>query len=75
MKAAEIFNECHARYRGLHGGLDDSLGQVRALDLDSPSTGYQASGTLTRLRTCGGFRAHWPPCAQAARVEAAFESI
>ncbi len=41
MKAAEMFNECHARYRGLHEWLDDSLGQVRALDLDSPSAGYQ----------------------------------
>jgi hypothetical protein len=41
MKASEMFHECHARYRGLHGWLDDSLGQVRALDLDSPSTGYQ----------------------------------
>src|SRR6202034_3003293 len=41
MKAAEMFNECHARYRGLHEWLDDSLGQVRALDLESPSTGYQ----------------------------------
>jgi hypothetical protein len=41
MKAAEMFNECHARYRGLHEWLDDSLGQMRALDLDSPSAGYQ----------------------------------
>lgn len=41
MKAAEMFNACHARYRGLHEWLDNSLGEVRALDLDSPSCGYQ----------------------------------
>src|ERR1700689_1756639 len=41
MKAAEMFNECHARYRGLHEWLGDLLGQGGGLDLDSPSAGYQ----------------------------------
>src|ERR1700722_13830503 len=34
-----------------------------------------ASGTLTRLRICGGFRAHRPACAQASPMEGAFEII
>jgi len=41
MKAAEIFEVCHARYRGLRDWLADSTGSVRALDLDTPSSGYQ----------------------------------
>lgn len=41
MKAAEIFEVCHARYRGLRGWLADTTGSVRALDLDTPSSGYQ----------------------------------
>ncbi|HXZ11340.1 MAG TPA: hypothetical protein VEG64_03020 [Candidatus Sulfotelmatobacter sp.] len=41
MKAAEIFEVCHARYRGLRDWLADATGSVRALDLDTPSSGYQ----------------------------------
>ena len=41
MKAAEIFEVCHARYRGLRDWLAESTGSVRALDLDTPSSGYQ----------------------------------
>ena len=41
MKAAEIFEVCHARYRGLRDWLADSTGSVRALDLDTPSSGFQ----------------------------------
>jgi hypothetical protein len=41
MKAAEIFEVCHARYSGLRDWLADSTGSVRALDLDTPSSGYQ----------------------------------
>lgn len=41
MKAAEIFEVCHARYRGLRDWLADSTGSVRALDLETPSSGYQ----------------------------------
>ncbi|HUJ33234.1 MAG TPA: hypothetical protein VLY23_18275 [Candidatus Acidoferrum sp.] len=41
MKASEIFEVCHARYRGLRDWLQDATGQVRALDLDTPSSGYQ----------------------------------
>jgi hypothetical protein len=40
MKAREIFDSCHARYRGLQEWLADSTGQVRALDLENPSSGY-----------------------------------
>ena len=32
MKAREMFDSCHARYRGLQEWLADSTGQVRALD-------------------------------------------
>ncbi|MGB0034011.1 MAG: hypothetical protein WBP79_00885 [Candidatus Acidiferrales bacterium] len=41
MKASEIFDACHARYRGLKEWLTDATGQVRALDLETPSSGYQ----------------------------------
>ena len=41
MKAAEIFDICHGRYNGLREWLADSTGQVRALAMDTPSSGYQ----------------------------------
>lgn len=41
MKSSEVFEVCHKRYRGLRGWLSEATGNVRALDLDSPSTGYQ----------------------------------
>jgi hypothetical protein len=41
MKAAEIFEICHARYCGLREWLGEATGQVRALSLDAPSSGYQ----------------------------------
>ena len=41
MKAAEIFDVCHGRYRSLHDWLADSSGSVRSLGLDTPSSGYQ----------------------------------
>jgi len=41
MKAAEIFDICYARYNGLREWLADSSGQVRALTMDTPSSGYQ----------------------------------
>jgi hypothetical protein len=41
MKAAEIFEVCHARYRGLRECLDNSRGNVRSLALGMPSAGYQ----------------------------------
>jgi hypothetical protein len=40
MKAVEIFDVCHARYRGLREWLDDSAGAVRSVDLGKPSEGY-----------------------------------
>jgi len=40
MKATEIFDACHARYRGLREWLKDSTGSVRALDFESPQAGY-----------------------------------
>jgi len=40
MKAVEIFNVCHGRYRGLREWLDDSAGSVRSVDLEKPSGGY-----------------------------------
>jgi hypothetical protein len=41
MKEAEIFEVCHGRYRGLREWLAGSTGSIRALDLGSPSPGYQ----------------------------------
>jgi len=44
MKAQEMFEVCHARYRGLRGflgGPDGAGGHMAAVDLDSPSGGYQ----------------------------------
>lgn len=41
MKATEIFDVCLRRYRSLRDWLADSLGEVRALDLDTPSEGYR----------------------------------
>jgi hypothetical protein len=40
MKAVEIFDVCHGRYRGLREWLDDSAGAVRSLDMEKPSEGY-----------------------------------
>jgi len=41
MKAQEIFDSCHGRYRSLSEWLADSTGQVRALDMEKPSSSYQ----------------------------------
>lgn len=41
MKAADVFDSCYARYRGLREWLKDSSSSVRALGLDMPSSGYQ----------------------------------
>jgi hypothetical protein len=41
MKAKEVFDTCHARYRGLRDWLADSTGAVRSVSLDAPSAGYQ----------------------------------
>jgi hypothetical protein len=48
MKASEIFEVCHARYRGLREWLRESRGSVRALDLETPSSGYQWRPERTR---------------------------
>ena len=50
MKAAEIFDVCHGRYRSLRECLTDSRGAVRAPTLDVPSAGYQ--WRPTRARAC-----------------------
>jgi hypothetical protein len=41
MKSSDVFDVCHKRYRGLRGWLQDATGQVRALDLETPSAGYR----------------------------------
>src|SRR5277367_886794 len=41
MKAVQIFDSCHGRYRGLRDWLADSTGEVRSLDWEKPSSGYQ----------------------------------
>ena len=40
MRATEVFDECHGRYRGLREWLVDSTGSVRSLDFEKPSAGY-----------------------------------
>lgn len=41
MKAIEVFDTCYARYRGLREWLKDSSISIRAVNLDTPSSGYQ----------------------------------
>ena len=41
MKANEIFDICQRRYRSLQEWLAESAGQIRALDMESPYSGYQ----------------------------------
>lgn len=41
MKAKDVFEVCHRRYRGLREWLADSTGAVRSIALDTPSNGYQ----------------------------------
>jgi hypothetical protein len=48
MKATEIFDVCHGRYRGLRECLVDSTGAIRSLDLGMPSTDYQCRPNLGR---------------------------
>lgn len=50
MKASEIFDVCHGRYRSLRDCLTDSRGAVRSIALDTPSSGYQ--WRPTRARAC-----------------------
>ena len=50
MKAAEIFDVCHGRYRGLREWLGNSAGAVRSIGLDTPSPGYQ--WRPSRARAC-----------------------
>jgi len=48
MKASEVFDVCHARYRGLRDLLHEATGQVRSVDLELPSSGYQWRPDRTR---------------------------
>jgi hypothetical protein len=42
MKAADIFDACHGRYRGLRDWLEEMRGNIRAVDLKfEMSGGYQ----------------------------------
>ena len=50
MKAVEVFDVCHGRYRSLTESLSDSQGAVRSLDLGTPSSGYQ--WRPNRARAC-----------------------
>jgi len=40
LKAIEIFDQCHARYRGLRAFVAGSTGSIQSLDLEKPSSGY-----------------------------------
>lgn len=48
MKAKDVFEVCHRRYRGLREWLADSTGAVRSIALDTPSNGYQWRPDRTR---------------------------
>lgn len=50
MKASEIFDVCHRRYRCLHDWLTASTGAVRSITLAPPSSGYQ--WRPNRARAC-----------------------
>jgi hypothetical protein len=50
MKAREIFDTCYRRYHSLHDWLEDTTGKLRAIDLESPSSGY--SWRPARGRAC-----------------------
>jgi hypothetical protein len=50
MKAREIFDVCHGRYRSLREWVADSNGDVRSLDLEKPASGYQ--WRPNRARAC-----------------------
>jgi hypothetical protein len=50
MKASDMFEVCHARYRTLRECLKGADGQVRSLALDVPSSGYQ--WRPARVRAC-----------------------
>jgi hypothetical protein len=51
MKTSEIFDTCYGRYSSLPEWLEDTTGEVRAIDLESPSSGY--SWRPARGRACG----------------------
>ena len=50
MKATEVFDTCYGRYRSSHEWLEDTTGKVRAIDLESPSSGN--SWRRARERAC-----------------------
>jgi hypothetical protein len=41
LKAREIFDACHGRYRSLSEWMEEGRGRLRAVSLESPSLGYQ----------------------------------
>jgi hypothetical protein len=41
MKAAEMFDVCHGRYRNLREWLAESSSSIRSVNLKTPSPGYQ----------------------------------
>ncbi len=76
MKAVEIFDVCHGRYRGLREWLDDSAGAVRSVDLEKPSERLSlAAWPRARLRICRRFRAHRAPRAAPRGMEGASEAF
>lgn len=48
MKAVEMFDECHARFRRLREQLAGSTGSIRSVSMDRQSTGYQWRPERTR---------------------------
>jgi hypothetical protein len=50
VKASEIFDICHGRYRGLRDWLSASTGAVRSITLATPSSGYH--WRPNRARAC-----------------------
>jgi hypothetical protein len=48
LKAREIFDACHRRYRSLSEWMEEGRGRLRAVSLESPSLGYQWRPERTR---------------------------
>ncbi len=41
IKARDVFEACHGRYRSLSEWMEEGRGRLRAVSLESPSVGYQ----------------------------------
>jgi len=75
MKAVEIFDVCHGRYRNLREWLEDTSSSIRLVNLKTPSPGYQWRPERAGLRISGRLRAHRAARAAASGVEGKAEAV